>query len=70
MKALKEKKITSFTDFIACAEYLIAEKFTSSALLCAYGSSAGGLLVGTCVNMKPFLFKVYFILNISQILFN
>jgi prolyl oligopeptidase len=44
--AKKLNKVNSFLDFINCAEYLIAEGFTNPALLCAYGSSAGGLLVG------------------------
>lgn len=41
-----DKKINSFQDFISVAEYLIAEKFTHPSLLCAMGTSAGGLLVG------------------------
>ncbi|KAL0484384.1 ptrB [Acrasis kona] len=53
---LKYKK-NSFFDFIDCAEHLIKEKITSSDLLCISGASAGGLLVGACVNMRPELFK-------------
>lgn len=51
------KKKNTFTDFIACAEHLIAEKYTSSKYLCAMGGSAGGLLIGAVVNMRPDLFR-------------
>jgi len=50
-------KRNTFTDFIACAEYLIAEKYTDTGHLCAMGGSAGGLLMGAVVNMRPELFK-------------
>ena len=50
-------KRNTFTDFITCAEYLIAEKYTDTEHLCAMGGSAGGLLVGAVVNMRPELFK-------------
>jgi oligopeptidase B len=52
------KKKNTFTDFIDCAEYLIAEKYTNSEKLAIMGGSAGGLLMGAVVNMKPELFKV------------
>lgn len=50
-------KKNTFTDFIDCGEYLIAEKFTNSDKLFAMGGSAGGLLMGAVVNMRPDLFK-------------
>ena len=51
------QKKNSFTDFISCAEYLIAEKYTSKDKLYGMGGSAGGLLIGTVANMRPDLFK-------------
>lgn len=50
-------KKNSFTDFIACAEHLVREGFTSPNKLAIIGGSAGGLLVGACVTMRPDLFK-------------
>lgn len=50
-------KINSFNDFIDCSEYLIQQKYTSPAKLFAYGASAGGLLMGAVVNMRPDLYK-------------
>jgi len=50
-------KKNTFTDFIACSEFLIAQKFTSPDYLCAMGGSAGGLLVGAVINMRPDLYK-------------
>ncbi len=47
------KKKNTFTDFIACGEYLIKEKFTSQEHLYAHGGSAGGLLMGAVINMAP-----------------
>lgn len=54
------KKKNTFTDFIACAEYLIEKKYCSKARLCMDGSSAGGLLIGAVLNMRPDLFKAAF----------
>jgi oligopeptidase B len=51
------KKKNTFTDFIDCAKHLIAEKFTNPDMLFAQGGSAGGLLMGAIVNMRPDLFK-------------
>jgi oligopeptidase B len=49
-------KKNTFTDFIACGEHLIKEGFTSSKKLYAMGGSAGGLLIGAVVNIKPEIF--------------
>ncbi|HWT00406.1 MAG TPA: S9 family peptidase [Pyrinomonadaceae bacterium] len=51
------KKMNTFTDFIASAEHLVKQKYTSSDRLIIHGGSAGGLLVGAVVNMRPDLFK-------------
>jgi oligopeptidase B len=53
---LKHKRNT-FTDFIACAEHLIETGWTSSDRLAILGGSAGGLLVGATVNLRPDLFR-------------
>ncbi|MCK4234791.1 S9 family peptidase [candidate division WOR-3 bacterium] len=50
-------KMNTFTDFITCAEHLVAENYTSHNNLVVFGGSAGGLLVGAVVNMRPDLFK-------------
>ncbi len=50
-------KKNSFTDFIACAEHLIKEGFTSNKRLAILGGSAGGLLVSACLTMRPDLFQ-------------
>ncbi|WP_224093889.1 S9 family peptidase [Nostoc sp. MS1] len=51
-------KKNTFTDFIACAEYLIKEGWTASDRLAISGGSAGGLLMGAVINLRPELFKV------------
>lgn len=51
------KKKNSFTDFISCSEYLIENKYTSPENLFAQGGSAGGLLMGAVINMRPELYK-------------
>lgn len=48
-----QKKINTFTDFIDCGEYLIKEKYTSKEHLYGQGGSAGGLLIGAVINMRP-----------------
>ena len=50
------KKRNTFTDFIACAEHLVAEGYTSPDRLVIEGGSAGGLLMGAVTNMRPDLF--------------
>lgn len=50
-------KKNTFFDFIACAEYLIQEKWTTSERLAISGGSAGGLLMGAVINQRPNLFK-------------
>jgi oligopeptidase B len=52
------KKRNTFTDFVACAEFLVAEKFTSPERLAVMGGSAGGLLMGAVTNLRPDLFAV------------
>lgn len=51
------KKKNTFTDFIACSEKLIADKYTSAGKLAAMGGSAGGLLMGAVANMRPDLYQ-------------
>jgi oligopeptidase B len=50
-------KKNTFTDFTACAEHLIGEGYTAPDRLFAQGGSAGGLLMGAVVNMRPDLFR-------------
>jgi oligopeptidase B len=51
------RKKNSFTDFIACAESLVRRKYTAPDRLVIQGGSAGGLLMGAVVNLRPDLFK-------------
>ncbi|MDE6498134.1 MAG: prolyl oligopeptidase family serine peptidase [Muribaculaceae bacterium] len=54
----KQQKLNVFNDFIAAAEWLIANGWTTPQLLTIEGGSNGGLLVGACTNMRPDLFAV------------
>ncbi len=51
------KKQNTFNDFVDCGDYLVAQKYTGKENLFAMGGSAGGLLMGAVVNMRPDLFK-------------
>ncbi len=51
------KKKNTFTDFVDCSKFVIAEKYTSAEHLYAEGGSAGGLLMGAIVNMAPELYN-------------
>ncbi len=56
--AILEKRQNAYDDFIAAAEYLVREGYTSPQRLAVNGDSNGGLLVGVVVNQRPDLFKV------------
>lgn len=51
-------KRNTFTDFIACAEHLVAGKYSATDKLVIQGGSAGGLLMGAVTNMRPELFEI------------
>jgi oligopeptidase B len=51
------KKKNTFTDFVDCAEYLVHENWTSKERLVIEGGSAGGLLIGAAINLRPDLFR-------------
>ncbi len=50
-------KMNTFTDFNDCSQFLIDENYTTNKKLFAMGGSAGGLLMGACINLKPELYK-------------
>lgn len=51
------RKMNTFTDFIACGEHLVQEGYTRQENLTCMGGSAGGLLMGAVINLRPDLFK-------------
>ena len=51
------KKMNTFTDFNDCAQFLIDDAYTNPGKLFAMGGSAGGLLMGACINLRPELYK-------------
>lgn len=51
------QKKNSVEDYIACAEYLIDKEYTTPQKLIGYGNSAGGIVVGQAMNLKPYLFN-------------
>lgn len=55
---MKETKPNTWKDFIACAEYLVNEKYTSSQKLIGNGMSMGGILIGRAITERPDLFAV------------
>lgn len=50
-------KRNSFTDFIACAEHLIKHRYSDAGRIICYGGSAGGMLMGAVVNLRPELWR-------------
>jgi oligopeptidase B len=50
-------KRNTFTDFIACADFLVSRGYSSAGRMICYGGSAGGMLIGAAVNMRPDLWR-------------
>lgn len=59
-QGIKTKKQNVFDDFIAAAQYLVDNKYTSRDMLAVEGGSNGGLLIGACITQHPDLCKVAF----------
>jgi oligopeptidase B len=53
LAARRNTKTISFTDFIACADHLVGKRYTKAGRIVTHGFSAGGLLVGAALNMRP-----------------
>ncbi len=49
----RETKTNTFTDFVACADHLVAQGYGAAGRIVCYGGSAGGLLIGAVVNLRP-----------------
>ncbi len=56
LEGKREKKPNTFTDYIACAEALIAAGYTGKGRIVGHGGSAGGMLMGAVANLAPGLF--------------
>jgi oligopeptidase B len=52
----REKKVNTFTDFVAVARFLVKERYTAAGKIVGWGGSAGGLLIGAVANLAPELF--------------
>lgn len=52
-----DNKINTFKDYIACAEYLVEQSYTQAGKLAVHGGSAGGMMMGAVINMRPDLFN-------------
>lgn len=61
LAGFQKTKPNSWKDYIACAEYLVREGYTSPAYLAAYGGSAGGIVVGNAISERPDLFGAAFL---------
>jgi prolyl oligopeptidase len=59
-QGIKTKKQNVFDDFVAAAQYLVDNKYTSREMLAIEGGSNGGLLVGACITQQPAMCKVAF----------
>lgn len=61
LAGFQKTKPNSWKDYIACAEYLVREGYTSPSYLAAYGGSAGGIVVGNAISERPDLFGAAFL---------